>query len=84
MRTIHKFILEPETKIETHSGAKFLCLQMQNGQPCVWFEVDTNQPKLSFSVMFFGTGHEIPDNAKEFLGTIQVNFGLVFHAYILE
>ena len=79
MRTIHKFVLSTENKIKMHAGAKFLSLQMQNGQPCAWFEVDTDNEQIEILIEFFGTGHKLTDDAKEYLGTVQIDFGLVFH-----
>ena len=84
MKTIHKFVLEPEAEIETYADAKFLSIQMQDGRPVAWFEVDTNNFIEKIYIRFFGTGHEVSEDAAKYLASVQVGNGLVFHAYLLS
>jgi hypothetical protein len=56
--------------------------------PCVWIELgigelfDAPQPTTSITVQFYGTGHDIPDEAT-YLGTCVTTVGLVWHVYQL-
>lgn len=40
--------------------ANVLCLKKQHGLPCLWCEVDTNQPEVPYRIHRIGTGVELP------------------------
>lgn len=82
MRTIHKyFIPEGGGEIEMPRGATVLCVQTQNGVPCLWAEVDTYEPTVQRRIDVYETGHEVPFSSR-YVGTFQLHGGaLVFHVY---
>jgi len=87
MNTIWKFPIDitDESSITMPMGAKVLSVQTQNGQPCIWAEVNTRSRPEERPFRIFGTGHELPDGLHDswvFVGTFQVAGGaLVFHLY---
>lgn len=84
MITVHKYPLgRGGIQVAMPHGALPLCVQLQQGQPCLWVEVDTAQPMVMRTFVFFGTGHPIPqDKPLKYVGTFQLEGGaLVFHLY---
>lgn len=73
MKTIHKLVLTPTTGfvVETHSNAKVLRVGEQDLKVVVWVEVDTDLPLIKRHFYVVGTGHEIPEGAGEYYGTVQ-------------
>jgi hypothetical protein len=84
-KTIWKYDLEPDgSVIEMPQGAKPLSVQMQGDGPCLWALVDPEAAKESRRFHVAGTGHPLPDNLGDHLGTFQMNGGaLVFHVFEL-
>ena len=87
MRTIYKFKLETTDKqgIRASMRAKPLCVQVQNGEPCLWMLVDTDYDNRDYEVFVKGTGHPItPEEASlQYIGSYQLNNGaLVFHVFM--
>lgn len=88
MITIYKYLLPTAEVFELSlpKASRFLSLQLQNGQPCMWFLVDDAKPLFSRTFGICGTGNKFPDigpaQLSEFLGTFQLNGGsLVFHVF---
>ena len=87
MKTIWKFELKVEDiqRLEMPKDAKILCVQVKQGTPCLWAEVDSSAPKEERAIEIFGTGHEIFYDMgidREYISTFQMHEGaLVFHAY---
>jgi len=87
MQTIWKFPLET-TDVQTISvpcfGTTFLCVQVQNGNPCLWALVDLIYAKVNKTVRIFGTGHPVHGvDPSEYIGTYQLESGaLVFHVFV--
>lgn len=81
MNTIYKYELGITNNIEIHKDAKFLSLQMQGGNPCAWYLVDTSKPKTALSIACYGTGHEVTHKMGQYLNTVQFPNGLVFHFF---
>jgi hypothetical protein len=81
---IHKFplLLVREQTIEISPGAWILSLQVQGGSPTIWAMVDPNDKKMPRDILMYATGENI-DNIynHEFLGTVQLENGLVFHYF---
>lgn len=81
---IHKYRLDPKTRLNLPDGSHVLCVQVQRGKPTLWIL----QP-LSEAVMrsrYFAavpTGEEIEMKGDElYIGTIQLpETGLVFHVW---
>lgn len=84
MKIIYKYPLQitDEQTIEISRYAKPLCVQVQNGIPCLWAEVDTRFAKEIKTVYSYGTGHTIDRLGIQYLGTYQIENNLVFHVYL--
>lgn len=90
MKTIYKYQLMMADKqcIDMPVGAQVLCVQTQNGDPCIWAVVDDQAPKHPVTFFIRGTGHDLGEIATAFqvtyLGTFQLDQGtLVFHVWRL-
>ena len=84
MKTIHKYIIEVTDKqlITMPVNADVLCVQVQNGNPCIWAIVDTDYEVVNYEVYTYGTGHEWSDLGCDYIGTYQLDGGsLVFHVF---
>ncbi len=80
MKTIWKFTMADG--IETFDmpvGARVVYVDLQAGQPNIWFECDPSADKETRRFRVFGTGHNIPSNALH-RGTFQQP-PLVWHVY---
>jgi len=86
MITIHKYELELNTfqDISTHCGFCILDVQVQNGVPCLWVQVDTDQPKCKQGIIIHGTGHPLNEHIGEYIGTVQLDLEdvLVLHVFM--
>lgn len=72
MKQVWKFSL-PESgddAIKMPEGAKILTAQMQNGQACMWAEVDPEAPKVTRWFFVIGTGHDY-GRRLEYISTFQ-------------
>lgn len=93
MRTIHKYPL-PFSNSDRHMIApptghfKPLALQLQDGVPMLWAEVDVPEDEQPGRlqqrvVMLVGTGHPCPPKFMTYMGTLQFRNGsLVLHYYV--
>lgn len=86
MKQVWKWTLYPKSIIEVPVGAKILTIQEQNGEPQIWMLVDPDAPKCKRRFLSYGTGHEMPDDPGQYVGTFQLkDDGLVFHVFeVLE
>jgi hypothetical protein len=64
-------------------GARILSLQTQQGVPQLWALVNEDLRTELRTFAMFGTGWRVPDgfNCDRFLGTCQLDNGLVFHFF---
>jgi hypothetical protein len=84
MQKIYKYELNPEDcqTISIPKGSQWLTLQMQLGVPCLWAKVDTENEMENRTIIMYGTGHLIKEEALVYLGTFQLMGGtLVFHVF---
>lgn len=80
MKTVHKFPLWADAaRVQMPAGARVLAVQIQNGVPCLWAEVDTEQQLETRIFRTVGTGHELGDGLV-YVGTYQMP-PLVFHVF---
>ena len=81
MNTIWKFQLTDDvTEIEAHI-IKFLTVQLQNGQPCVWAIVDPERTPKKYKINIIGTGWESTNiDPSQYIGTIQTG-SYVWHCF---
>lgn len=69
--------------VEMPQGSSILCLQMQDGVPCVWARVNPKAKKILRTFATYGTGHSLSDTASlRYVGTYQLPNGLVFHVFV--
>lgn len=84
-KSIWKFQIETTDtqSIQMPIGSEILCVQTQNGKPCIWAMVDPEKQKEFRNLEIFGTGHTINDKIDRiYIGTYQLNGGaLVFHVF---
>lgn len=86
MKSIWKFPLAVNDKqaIQMPKGAKILTVQVQGdgGLPCIWALCDTEAPLENRLIAMFGTGHQAPEGAADYIGTFQLHNGeFVFHVF---
>ncbi len=85
MQTIHKYPFEVNdtVRISMPIGSKVLCVQVQNGQPCIWALVHPSNAQDIYEFSIRGTGHNCDDvDGDDYLGTFQLHDGaLVFHMF---
>ena len=85
MVKIYKEKLGIEGNIVTIKGKirKILTVQLQNGWPYVWYEVDDNHEEIEVSIISSGTGWEMPEKITcwNYIGTVQDVDGYVWHYY---
>jgi hypothetical protein len=84
MKSIWKFPLEITDRqvVRVPRRAVILSVQTQNGVPCIWALVDTEEETEERTFFVYGTGHECFSEAFRFIGTFQVRQEtLVFHLF---
>lgn len=69
--------------IEVPKFAKILCVQVQNGEPHIWFLCNPTAVKEKRKFLIIGTGFEFDaDIIEDYIGTFQLdNSALVFHVF---
>lgn len=60
--------------------AEILSAQLQGNGLCIWALVNPNNSTQARSIEIYGTGHDVPDGRREFIGTVQPG-ALVFHVF---
>lgn len=84
MKTIHKAVLSLQERQQFYANAdiKFLKVDSQSGQFCVWYETEVNDINSCYHVVrIVGTGQIVPHNATQYLGTVQ-DGPMVWHFYL--
>jgi hypothetical protein len=86
VKTIWKFPLSitDQQQISMPEGAEILSVQVQRGQVCLWALVNPNLAKKPRTIEIFGTGHEVDDSPRTYIGTVQVHpmgSDLVWHVF---
>lgn len=68
--------------IDMPEVVEYLCVQVQNNKPYLWAMVKTKSYVQTRGFFVVGTGHPMPKDAGDYLGTFQLhNGGLVFHVF---
>lgn len=82
MKTIWKWAVQEETTIDMPVGAKVLTVQAQCGLPQLWALVDPDAKRETRTFTVYGTGHDMPDEPGQYVGTFQQCEGkFVFHVF---
>ena len=91
MKTIHKFIINPDIDKLTIDApiVRFLDAQIQRANICIWAEVDTDLADRHFVIVPIGTGWDLDQVPKyeymTYLKTVQQYDGsLVWHLHYVE
>lgn len=86
MRTIWKkhIPIADESHVPMPFGSVPIHLELQNGEPTLWFECLDSMALIPHHFHWYGTGHTLPEDMKgiAYVGTIQLPNGLVFHLYL--
>lgn len=85
-KTIWKYELDITgvQSIQMPKDAEILCVQAQNGKPCLWALVNPVAEKETIGLFTYGTGHIVPTEpyVHRYIGTYQLEDGaLVFHVF---
>jgi len=81
---IHKYQLTDEVVQDVYlpEGARILALAVQHRVPCLWCLVQPDAPVVRMTVYCYGTGHPLPSDPGEYIGTVQLHGGeLVLHYF---
>lgn len=83
---VYKYLLliSDNRTIHMPVDAKILCVQVQQGIPCIWALVNPEQDTRPFEFISVGTGNPTTLNGNEkHIGTYQLEEGsLVFHVFL--
>jgi hypothetical protein len=81
MRTVWKFPLEitDQQVIEVHGIPRVVLVAIQNGTPCIWMEMDTDERKVPMRLYIVGTGHSVPPFTQHVVSFLDGRF--VWHIY---
>jgi hypothetical protein len=81
---IKKYTLEfTDTQIITIPDGDLLHLGEQNGKLCMWVAEEQDAKYVNFTIFLVGTGHDVPEEATEHLGTVIMK-NLVWHVFAGE
>lgn len=85
MKTIYKYqfsMSSDKEEFEMPSASFPLSVGEQNGLPCMWCQVETNNPIVTRKFRIVGTGHEIPETVRlsKYVGTVQIGV-FVWHIF---
>ena len=82
MKKIYKYKLLPNTPVEIPWEHEILSVKVQNGYDIVMYAiVDTSTLLKTIEIKVIPTGGEIDDSDLEFIDTVQLDNGLVFHVF---
>lgn len=86
LETIWKTVLpvQDDIELELPKDAKILTVQVQHGDPCLWYACDPNNEKVTRVFRLAGTGHAITNGGElEYIGTFQLAGG-AFVGHLFE
>lgn len=83
MNTMYKYKLDLGiTTLTLPAAYTFRYVGEQDRKVYVWAEVNTSAPEREVRVQIIGTGHPMPKDSF-YVGTVQMQNGLVWHVYEL-
>jgi hypothetical protein len=68
-------------RIKAKARAKPLCVMVQNGQVCLWVEVDPTAPDKDLVLQCVGTGYGAVAPGAAYLGSV-IDGDYVWHFYV--
>lgn len=82
MKRIYKYEVQPNVYTMMPPDAQVLSVGEQMGRVFCWALVNSDAVATAKRRIFVaGTGHECPDDAGRFIGTVLMTNGLVFHFF---
>jgi len=73
---------EAQFTLQMPRAARVLSVQMQNGDPYLWFLIpDTSADKVERKFYQYGTGEQVEEIKGKYIGTFQVENYFVFHLF---
>jgi len=84
MNAVYKYTLTMDdwVTINMPRGAEPLCVQVQDGHPCLWARVDPSAPRVARNFRIAGTGHDLGSDVGRHIDSFQMaNGSLVFHVF---
>lgn len=87
MTTIYKYELQfpvGKGRFMAPTGGRPVSFQLQLGRYVVWMEVNEQNHDAQYEWGVYGTGHQIPPDSGEYVGTVQAAYSLVWHLYMKE
>jgi hypothetical protein len=81
MKTVFKYELGPEKKIQIYVGAEILRVDAVGQQVFMWALVDTQNAKEERYFKIYGTGHVINDKSAKYIGGCGTAQGLQWHVF---
>ncbi len=83
-RTMYKYPLDakPLQRLAVPKGAMLRAVQVQDGVPTIWAEIEPTAETVIKEIRTYATGEPMDDHWRYYLGTYQLDGGqLVFHVY---
>lgn len=81
MKVIYKYkLIITDSQVIDMPPGEILTVQLQDGQPVLWTLVNEKLAHVKREVEFFGTGHDVPDGNRKYIGTFQQS-GFVWHVF---
>lgn len=77
----HSIPLVAEFVIAMPDGAEILCVQLQNNSPYIWARISTDNIVVDYNFYLYMTGQENNTDTGEYIGTFQLENGLVYHLF---
>ncbi len=85
MKKIFKYPIELAAiqTVELPKGAEILSVQFQREDLCLWAKVTEEAPRQNRTIVIYGTGHAIAEDAGDkFIATVQQHGGnFVWHVF---
>lgn len=82
MKRIYKYPLGPNiTVVHSYAGPVRRVGIDSAGAPCVWIELDPKTPIIKRTFLLLGTGHQIPEEPLEFLGSMKHDDQFIWFVY---
>lgn len=80
-KAIYKYQVTNGAPTVMPDHAKLLHVGEQDSRLYVWALVDPTAPNVKREIRYYGTGHPIIGDPGEFIGTVQMSMGLVWHFF---
>jgi hypothetical protein len=86
-KTIYKYTIDqtPGGSIfQMPAGWEIISAQEQDGSICIWAIVDPEKKPTDVWIAIYGTGSPLRNINQQFIATVQMNDGLVWHLFLVH